>query len=102
MLEAQQRAIEANPGYDFYNLNIDAAGMWTRRLVQRMIDAESGTDTGGTQNTSGAAAVAAAAAVAQANARMAGNGGTGVAAEVANDVARHRDEPAAGLMQRGL
>ena len=40
MLEAQQRGIDANPGYDFYNLNIDAGGMWTRRLIQRMIDAE--------------------------------------------------------------
>ena len=40
MLEAQQRGIDANPGYDFYNLNIDAGGMWARRLVQRMIDAE--------------------------------------------------------------
>jgi vanillate monooxygenase len=40
MLEAQQKGIEANPGYDFYNLNIDAGGMWARRLVQRMIDAE--------------------------------------------------------------
>lgn len=40
MLEAQQRGIDANPGYDFYNLNIDAGGMWSRRLVQRMIDAE--------------------------------------------------------------
>ena len=33
MLEAQQRGIEANPGYDFYNLNIDAGSMWTRRIV---------------------------------------------------------------------
>ncbi|WP_046471299.1 aromatic ring-hydroxylating dioxygenase subunit alpha [Allosalinactinospora lopnorensis] len=40
MLNAQQRAIEANPGYEFYNLNIDAGGMWARRLIQRMIDAE--------------------------------------------------------------
>ncbi|MBW3550575.1 MAG: aromatic ring-hydroxylating dioxygenase subunit alpha, partial [Proteobacteria bacterium] len=31
MLEAQQRGIDANPGYDFYNLNIDASSMWTRR-----------------------------------------------------------------------
>ena len=45
MLEAQQRGIEANPGYDFYNLNIDAGSMWTRRIVRRMIAAESGTDT---------------------------------------------------------
>jgi vanillate monooxygenase len=46
MLEAQQVGIDANPGYDFYNLNIDAGGMWARRLVQRMIDAEEdkGTD----------------------------------------------------------
>ena len=42
MLEAQQRGIEANPGYDFYNLNIDAGSMWTRRIVSRMIAAESG------------------------------------------------------------
>lgn len=40
MLEAQQRGIDANPGYDFYNLNIDAGGMWTRRIVQKMIAAE--------------------------------------------------------------
>jgi phenylpropionate dioxygenase-like ring-hydroxylating dioxygenase large terminal subunit len=40
MLEAQQRGIDANPGYDFYNLNIDAGGMWSRRLIQRLIDAE--------------------------------------------------------------
>ena len=42
MLEAQQRGIEANPGYDFYNLNIDAGSMWTRRKVAAMIAAESG------------------------------------------------------------
>ena len=40
MLEAQQRGIDANPGYDFYNLNIDAGGMWVRRIISRMIDAE--------------------------------------------------------------
>ncbi|MGH8867186.1 MAG: Rieske 2Fe-2S domain-containing protein [Actinomycetes bacterium] len=44
MLAAQQRAIEANPGYDFTNLNIDAGGMWVRRLIQRMLDAENGLD----------------------------------------------------------
>lgn len=42
MLEAQQRGIEANPDYDFYNLSIDAGSMWTRRVLQRMINAESG------------------------------------------------------------
>lgn len=28
MLTAQQAAIEANPDHEFYNLNIDAGGMW--------------------------------------------------------------------------
>lgn len=41
MLEAQQRAIDANPDYDFYNLNIDAGSMWVRRILESMIDAES-------------------------------------------------------------
>ena len=54
MLEAQQRGIEANPGYDFYNLNIDAGSMWTRRKVAAMIAAESGTDTGRDDEHSGA------------------------------------------------
>ena len=40
MLEAQQAAIDANPDYEFYSLNIDAGGMWARRIVHRMIDAE--------------------------------------------------------------
>ena len=44
MLEAQQRGIDANPGYDFYNLNIDAGSMWARRIVAAMVAAESGTD----------------------------------------------------------
>jgi vanillate O-demethylase monooxygenase subunit len=101
MLEAQQRGIEANPGYDFYNLNIDAGSMWTRRLLQRMIDAEAGSDTGGTEATSGGAAVATGELVTAAN--RAGSGGSaGQGAEVAAGVARHREAPAAGLMQRGL
>ena len=58
MLEAQQRGIEANPGYDFYNLNIDAGSMWTRRIVQRMIDAESGRTTGDRRAAGDAAAAA--------------------------------------------
>jgi vanillate O-demethylase monooxygenase subunit len=57
MLAAQQRAIDANPGYDFYNLNIDAGSMWTRRIVARMIASEQGTETG--QPTEIAAEVAA-------------------------------------------
>jgi vanillate O-demethylase monooxygenase subunit len=40
MLEAQQRAIDANPEYDFYNLNIDAGTMWMRRIITDLIDAE--------------------------------------------------------------
>lgn len=46
MLEAQQRAIEANPDYEFYNLNIDAGGMWARRIIQRMVEAESAATAG--------------------------------------------------------
>lgn len=40
VLEAQQKAIEANPDHVFYNLNIDAGSMWARKLIQRMIDRE--------------------------------------------------------------
>lgn len=40
ILEAQQIAIDRNPGRAFYNLNIDAGSMWARRLIDRMIDAE--------------------------------------------------------------
>ena len=35
MLKAQQEAIDANPDYEFYSLNIDAGGMWVRRLIER-------------------------------------------------------------------
>ncbi|MFF3037936.1 aromatic ring-hydroxylating dioxygenase subunit alpha [Arthrobacter citreus] len=40
MLAAQQAAIDANPDYEFYNLNIDAGGMWVRRLIERRLAAE--------------------------------------------------------------
>ncbi|MEV7134127.1 aromatic ring-hydroxylating dioxygenase subunit alpha [Arthrobacter sp. NPDC093128] len=40
MLTAQQEAIDANPDYQFYSLNIDAGGMWVRRLIERMLEAE--------------------------------------------------------------
>ena len=43
ILEAQQRAIEDNPDHVFYNLNIDAGSMWARKLIDRMIDAETTT-----------------------------------------------------------
>jgi hypothetical protein len=101
MLEAQQRGIEANPGYDFYNLNIDAGSMWTRRLVQRMIDAELGTEVEETTERAADAAVAMSSVTAAANVPDA-DGGTGVGAEAAGDVARHREQPTAGLMGRGF
>ncbi|MFJ4286517.1 aromatic ring-hydroxylating dioxygenase subunit alpha [Paenarthrobacter nicotinovorans] len=40
MLTAQQEAIDANPDYEFYSLNIDAGGMWVRRMLERMLEAE--------------------------------------------------------------
>ena len=40
ILEAQQKAIDANPGRPFYNLNIDAGSMWARRLIDRMVARE--------------------------------------------------------------
>lgn len=40
MLKAQQEAIDANPDYDFYSLNIDAGGMWVRRILERLLAAE--------------------------------------------------------------
>lgn len=40
IVEAQPRAIEENPGYVFYNLNLDAGSMWARRIIDRMVAAE--------------------------------------------------------------
>ena len=40
MLVAQQAAIDANPDYEFYNLNIDSGGMWVRRILEAMLAAE--------------------------------------------------------------
>lgn len=40
MLAAQQAAIDANPDFEFYSLNIDAGGMWVRRMIERMLQAE--------------------------------------------------------------
>ena len=42
ILTAQQRAIEANAGHTFYNLNIDAGGMWARRAIDALVDREAG------------------------------------------------------------
>lgn len=42
ILEAQQQAIEANPGRVFYNLNIDSGSMWARRLIERAVARETG------------------------------------------------------------
>ncbi|MEO8321918.1 MAG: aromatic ring-hydroxylating dioxygenase subunit alpha, partial [Bradyrhizobium sp.] len=41
ILEAQQRAMDENPGRTFYNLNIDAGAMWARRVIDRMVARES-------------------------------------------------------------
>ena len=40
ILEAQQEAILENPRQPFYNLNIDAGALWSRRLIETMIDQE--------------------------------------------------------------
>jgi phenylpropionate dioxygenase-like ring-hydroxylating dioxygenase large terminal subunit len=40
VLEAQQRAIDDHPEHRFYNLAIDAGGMWARRLIDGLIAAE--------------------------------------------------------------
>ena len=40
VLEAQQRSIDANPDLKLRNLNVDAGGVLTRRMVDRLIAAE--------------------------------------------------------------
>jgi vanillate O-demethylase monooxygenase subunit len=40
VVEAQQRAIDENPGKTFYNLNIDAGAVWARKLIDAMVDRE--------------------------------------------------------------
>ncbi|NEV80682.1 aromatic ring-hydroxylating dioxygenase subunit alpha, partial [Rhodopseudomonas sp. BR0C11] len=40
ILEAQQRAMLENPDRVFYNLNIDAGAMWSRKLIDRMVAQE--------------------------------------------------------------
>ena len=40
VLEAQQRAIAANPRAPFYNLNIDAGALWARRLIDDLVARE--------------------------------------------------------------
>jgi phenylpropionate dioxygenase-like ring-hydroxylating dioxygenase large terminal subunit len=40
VLEAQQRAILANPRMPFYNLNIDAGALWARRMINHRIARE--------------------------------------------------------------
>ena len=41
ILEVQQQAIEDHPGHTFYNLNIDAGSMWARKLIDKLVAAES-------------------------------------------------------------
>ena len=40
IMEAQQKALDENPGKTFYNLNIDAGAVWARKLIDAMIDRE--------------------------------------------------------------
>ena len=40
ILEAQQKAIDDNPGREFYNLNIDGGAMWARRITDDMVARE--------------------------------------------------------------
>jgi vanillate O-demethylase monooxygenase subunit len=40
VLEAQQRAVDDFPERSFYDLNIDAGGVWARRQIASMIEAE--------------------------------------------------------------
>lgn len=42
ILEAQQVALQENPDKVFYNLNIDAGGVWARRAIDRMLSTEEG------------------------------------------------------------
>jgi phenylpropionate dioxygenase-like ring-hydroxylating dioxygenase large terminal subunit len=42
ILEAQQIAIENNPEREFYNLNIDGGAMWTRRIIDKLVEKEAG------------------------------------------------------------
>jgi vanillate O-demethylase monooxygenase subunit len=44
MLRAQQAAIDANPQHEFYSLNIDAGGMWVRRILTDMLARELAVD----------------------------------------------------------
>jgi vanillate monooxygenase len=43
VLEAQQEAINKNPRMPFYNLNIDAGALWSRRMIDRMLANEQAT-----------------------------------------------------------
>jgi vanillate O-demethylase monooxygenase subunit len=42
MLAAQQRAIDDNPDKVFYLLNIDSGPLWARKIIDKMIDEETG------------------------------------------------------------
>ncbi len=76
MLKAQQDAIDANPDYEFYNLNIDAGGMWVRRMLERGLAAEGRPGAAAPRDTgyrpTGRVAVAAAPAVEAVEALVAG------------------------------
>ena len=93
MLEAQQRGIDANPGYDFYNLNIDAGGMWTRRIVAKMIAAEQDGASSGVDESPVSGRLRSPQAEAAAAATATGSG---------IGVQSRSQDPTAGLVERGL
>jgi vanillate O-demethylase monooxygenase subunit len=40
IFSAQQKAIDANPDKEFYNLNVDAGSVWARRQIDALIEKE--------------------------------------------------------------
>ena len=92
MLEAQQRGIDANPGYEFYNLNLDAGGMWVRRMISRMVDAEVDAGIHEAVSESPVHGVV----------RSPDRAPEAAAAGMRAAVASRQDEPAGSLMERGL
>jgi vanillate O-demethylase monooxygenase subunit len=84
ILAAQQQAVEANPDKQFYNLNIDGGAIWARRLIDKMVAAESDDPRYQAAAAEADAALAAAGAGSGAvNARVAGANGAAADAEQA-------------------
>lgn len=41
LVRLQQKAIDEHPDHTFYNLNIDGGAMWSRRIIDRLVEEES-------------------------------------------------------------